>query len=74
MDQDKVLPQLSAMDIMTREVVTVTEEMPVKDLVNLLQERHLIRAAVVKGKTLAGIVVRKDAVFGHVRTTPYYWP
>ena len=70
MDQDKDLPQLSAMDIMTREVVTVTEEM----LVNLLQERHLIRAAVGKGKTLAGIVARKDAVFGYVRTTAYYWP
>lgn len=62
------------MDIITREVVTVTEEMLVKDLVNLLQERHLIRAAVVKGKTLAGIVARGDAVFGYVRATAYCWP
>ena len=74
MDQDKDLRQLTAMDIMTRDVVTVTEEMLVKDLVHLLQDRHLIRAPVVKGKTLVGIVARRDAVFGYVRATAYYWP
>lgn len=74
MDQDKDLRQLTAMDIMTRDVVTVTEEMLVKDLVHLLQERHLIRAPVVKGKTLVGIVARRDAVFGYVKATAKYWP
>jgi CBS domain-containing protein len=65
---------LTAMDIMTRDVVTVTEEMLVKDLVHLLQERHLVRAPVVKGKTLVGIVARRDAVFGYVKATAKYWP
>lgn len=74
MDQGKDLRQLTATDIMTRDVVTVTEEMLVKDLVHLLQERHLIRTPVVKGKTLVGIVARRDAVFGYVKATANYWP
>lgn len=74
MDQDKDLPQLSAMDIMTREVVTVTEEIPVKYVVRLLQERHLIRVPVLTGKALVGVVARRDIVFGYVRATANYWP
>mgnify|MGYP006315921855 FL=1 len=74
MDEGKDLGQLAATDIMTRDVVTVTEEMPVKDVVHLLQERHLIRVPVVKGKTLVGVVARRDIVFGYVRATATYWP
>jgi CBS domain-containing protein len=48
MDEGKDLGELAATDIMTRDVVTVTEEMPVKDVVHLLQERHLIRVPVMK--------------------------
>ena len=74
MDEGKDLGQLAATDIMTRDVVTVTEEMPVKDVVHLLQEQHLIRVPVVKGKTLVGVVARRDIVFGYVRATANYWP
>ncbi|MBI5854626.1 MAG: CBS domain-containing protein [Nitrospirae bacterium] len=74
MDEGKDLRQLTATDIMTRDVVTVTEEMPVKDLVHLLQARHLIRVPVVRGKSLIGIVARRDAVFGYVKATAKYWP
>ena len=74
MDEGKDLGQLAATDIMTRDVVTVTEEMPVKDVVHLLQERHLIRVPVVKGKTLVGVVARRDIVFGYLRATANYWP
>ena len=74
MDEGKDLRQLAATDIMTRDVVTVTEEMPVKDVVHLLQERHLLRVPVVKGKALAGVVARRDIVFGYVRATANYWP
>jgi CBS domain-containing protein len=42
---------------------------------HLLQERHLIRVpVVVKGKTLIGVVARRDIVFGYVRATAIYWP
>jgi len=59
---------------MTRDIVTVTEEMLVKDVVHLLQERHLIRAPVLKGKALVGVVARRDILFGYVRATANYWP
>ena len=74
MDAGKDLGQLAATDIMTRDVVTVTEEMLVKDVVHLLQERHLIRVPVIKGKALVGMVARQDIVFGYVRATASYGP
>ncbi len=72
-DEGKDLRQVTAEEMMTRNVITVTEETLVKDLIKLLQERHLIRAPVVKGKTLVGIVSRRDAVFGYVKATAKYW-
>ena len=74
MDEGKDLAELAATDIMTRDVVTITEEMLVKDVVHLLQERHLIRVPVVKGNALIGVVARRDIVFGYVRATAIYWP
>jgi len=74
-EEGKDLRRVTAQEIMTKDVVTVTEEMLVKDLIHLLQERHLIRAPVVMEKTLVGIASRRDAVFGYVKaTTNYWWP
>jgi len=73
MEEEKDLRQITAEEIMTRNVVTVTEEMLVKDLIKLLQERHLIRTPVIRGKALVGIVSRRDAVFGYVKATSKYW-
>lgn len=72
-DDGKDLRQVTAQEIMTKDVVTVTEDMLVKDLINLLQSRHLIRTPVVAGKTLIGIVSRRDAVFGYVKAKASYW-
>lgn len=74
MDGSIDLGRLTATDIMTRDVVTVTEEMLVKDVVHLLQERHLIRVPVLKGKTLVGVVARRDILFGYLRATASYGP
>lgn len=74
MDGSIDLGRLAATDIMTRDVVTVTEEMPVKDVVHLLQERHLLRVPVLKGKALVGVVARRDILFGYLRATANYWP
>lgn len=68
-DEGRDFRQVTAEQMMTRNVVTVTEEMLVKDLIKLLQERHLIRTPVLRGKTLVGIVSRRDAVFGYVKAT-----
>jgi CBS domain-containing protein len=72
-EEGKDLHQVTVEEIMTKDVVTVTEEMLVKDLIKLLQERHLIRTPVVRGKTLVGIASRRDAVFGYVKATAKYW-
>ncbi len=74
MDEDKDLRKVTAGEIMTREVVTATENMKVKDLVQLLQDRFLIRVPVVRGKTLVGVVARRDIVFGYVKALANYWP
>lgn len=74
MDEGQDLGELTAADIMTRDVVTVTEEMLVTDVVHLLQTRHLIRVPVVNGNSLIGIVARRDIVFAYVRAKAIYWP
>ncbi|MDH4301252.1 MAG: CBS domain-containing protein [Nitrospira sp.] len=66
-DEGRDLLHITAEDMMTRNVVTVTEDMLVKDLITLLQERRLIRTPVIRGKALVGIVSRRDAVFGYVK-------
>jgi CBS domain-containing protein len=72
-EDGKDLRQVTAEEIMTKDVVTVTEEVLVQDLITLFQERHLIRAPVVRGKTLVGIASRRDAVFGYVKATSKNW-
>ena len=76
MTEGKDLRQISAGEIMTREedLVTVTEDTPILDLAKTFQECHLIRAPVVRNKTLVGIVARRDIVFGYVRALAYYFP
>jgi CBS domain-containing protein len=76
MTDGKDLRKITAGDIMTpqEKLVTVTEETPVLDLIKVLQERHLIRVPVVKGKALVGIVARRDVVFGYVKALARYWP
>jgi len=76
MTDGKNLQSVTAVEIMTHEndLVTVTEDMPIMDLAKLLQETHLIRVPVVRGKTLVGIVARRDIVFGYVKAVANYWP
>jgi len=73
MEEGKDFRQITAEEIMTRNVVTVTEDMLVKDLIKLLQERHLVRTPVIRGKALVGIVSRRDAVFGYLKAAAKYW-
>ena len=69
------LCQVTAKEIMTTDVFTVTEGTPVVGLIALLKEHHLIRTPVVRGQTLVGIASRRDALFGYVKATDTYsWP
>lgn len=72
-DEGKDLRHIMAADMMTRNIVTVTEDMLVQDFIKLLQQQHLIRTPVVKGNTLVGIATRRDAVFAYVKATAPYW-
>lgn len=58
--------------IMTRIVITVTEDIPVSDLIKCFQDNQLIRVPVVKGRTVVGIVARRDVLFGYVKAVTYY--
>ncbi len=49
-------------EIMTTNVVTVTEDTPARDLANLLTSRGFRRVPVVRGSQLVGIVSRGDMV------------
>ena len=72
-DEGKDLRHIMAEDMMTRNVVTVTEDMLGQDFIKLIQEQHLIRTPVVRGKTLVGIATGRDAVFAYVKATAPYW-
>ena len=47
-------------DVMTRDVVTATEEMPLRDIATLLEKYGIKRVPVVRGETVIGIVSRRD--------------
>ncbi len=55
--------------LMTQEVFTITPKTPFKEIVQLLQRHHLIRVPVVQGKTLLGILARRDIILGYIKAT-----
>ena len=55
--------------IMNPEVLTVTPRTPFQDILQLLQRHHLIRVPVVEGKTLVGILARRDIILGYIKAT-----
>lgn len=55
---------LYATDVMTREVVTVTEDTPVSTIAELLEQKGIKRVPVVRHGRLVGIVSRADLLRG----------
>lgn len=51
---------IHARDIMTREVITVTEDTPAEEIVRILEKRRIKRVPVLRGERLVGIVSRAD--------------
>jgi CBS domain-containing protein len=49
-------------DIMTREVVTVPETMPIRDVADLLVRRGIKRAPVMRDGRVVGLISRADLV------------
>lgn len=61
-----------AADVMTRDVVTVSEDTPVGDIARILEERRIKRVPVVRRGKVVGIVSRADLLRGlaSVRARP----
>lgn len=53
--------------VMTAPVVTVTEDTPVEDIVQIMEQRHIKRVPVVRGDTLIGIITRANMLRALVR-------
>ena len=72
--EGKELSKVTAGDIMTKGAITVTQETPALEIIQLLQSKHLIRVAVVDAEgRLVGIVSRRDILEGYVRVTKPIW-
>lgn len=60
---------LKLRDIMTRDVVVVSEDMTLRRALELFAQRHITGAPVVKGKTVVGVVSTMD-LLAFVATAP----
>ena len=72
--EGKQLWTVTAGDIMTKGIISVTQDTPAMEIIQLLQSKHLIRVAVVdaEGK-LVGVVSRRDILVGYLRATKPIW-
>jgi CBS-domain-containing membrane protein len=57
-------------DIMTSDVVTITEDMPAGEIAGLLEKRRIKRVPVVRDRHLVGIVSRADLLRGLATRPP----
>jgi CBS domain-containing protein len=53
-----------AVDVMTRDVLTVDEDMPIRDVARLLEEHKIKRVPVVRDGKLVGIISRANLLHG----------
>ncbi len=63
----KDINNTTAKDIMTKDVVCVTEETHALEIINILETKHLIRLPVVKNGKLVGIVARRDILLAYLK-------
>jgi CBS domain-containing protein len=72
--EGKQLGTVTAGDMMTKGIISVTQDTPAMEIIQLLQSKHLIRVAVVdvEGK-LVGVVSRRDILVGYLRATKPIW-
>ncbi|GJL61858.1 CBS domain-containing protein [Candidatus Nitrospira salsa] len=68
-EHGKDLRSTSVASIMTKEVVTVTEQTPFMEVVQLLQQHHLVRVPVVRTNALVGILARGDVILGYIKAS-----
>ncbi len=68
--EEKHLASMKAKDLMTPNPITVSPETPAMDIMQKLEDQHLIRMPVVnKEGYLVGIVSRRDILLGYLNAT-----
>ncbi len=60
---------VTALDVMTKDVVTVSEETDSVEIINILETKHLIRVPVLRNDKLVGIVARRDVLFSFIQAS-----
>jgi CBS domain-containing protein len=54
-------------DVMTRDVLTVTEDTPLQEIVSLMERHRVKRLPVVRGREIVGIVTRQNLLHALIR-------
>jgi CBS domain-containing protein len=66
------LRKVLALEIMSTNPVTVTEDQTLAQVADLFQDRYLTRVPVVRNKKLVGILARRDLLFGYTKASQYW--
>jgi CBS domain-containing protein len=66
------LRKVMAVEIMSSNPVTATENMGLEQVANLFQDRYLTRVPVVRNGKLVGILSRRDLLFGYMKASQYW--
>ena len=66
------LRKIMAVEIMSSNPVTATENMKLEQVANLFQDRYITRVPVVRNGKLVGILARRDLLFGYMKASQFW--
>jgi CBS domain-containing protein len=66
------LRKILAVEIMSPQPVTVTEDQLLTQVADLFQDRYLTRVPVLRNNKLVGILARRDILFGYMKASRYW--
>ena len=66
------LRKIMAVEIMSSNPVTATENMLLEQVANLFQDRYITRVPVVRNGKLVGILARRDLLFGYMKASQHW--
>ena len=66
------LQKIMAVEIMSSNPVTATENMLLEQVANLFQDRYITRVPVVRNGKLVGILARRDLLFGYMKASQFW--